>query len=120
MFARISIRLPDSEQVVVVPRTAIQYAPYGNSVYVITEQEPAAEEVEGEGSDADKQPTLIVKRRFVRTGNERGDLVAVTDGLQAGEKIATSGLLKLRNDATVIINNEIEPSSEIDPRPDNS
>ncbi|MEE4249063.1 MAG: efflux RND transporter periplasmic adaptor subunit [Alcanivoracaceae bacterium] len=119
MFARISIRLADSEQVVVVPRTAIQYAPYGNSVYVITEKEEQAAE-EGEGAEEDKEPTLIVKRRFVKTGSERGDLVAVIDGLKAGERVATSGLLKLRNDATVIINNKVEPSSEIDPRPDNS
>jgi membrane fusion protein, multidrug efflux system len=116
MFARVSIRLEDSEQVVVVPRTAIQYAPYGNSVYVITEKE--AEEA-GEAEEQ-KEPTLIVKRRFVKTGNERGDLVAVVDGLKAGERVATSGLLKLRNDSTVIINNEIEPSSDADPRPDNS
>ena len=124
MFARISIRLADSEQVVVVPRTAIQYAPYGNSVYVITEkEEPAAEQgadSEGEGTAEAKEPTLIVKRRFVKTGSERGDLVAVIDGLEAGERVATSGLLKLRNDSTVIINNEIEPSAEADPRPDNS
>jgi membrane fusion protein (multidrug efflux system) len=44
----------------------------------------------------------------------------VIDGLEAGERVATSGLLKLRNDSTVIINNEIEPSAEADPRPDNS
>jgi membrane fusion protein (multidrug efflux system) len=125
MFARVSIRLADSEQVVVVPRTAIQYAPYGNSVYVITEKEEVAEAEEAEGSEGEgteeaKEPTLIVKRRFVKTGSERGDLVAVIDGLKAGERVATSGLLKLRNDSTVIINNEIEPSSEADPRPDNS
>ena len=118
MFARISIQLTNSEQVVVVPRTAIQYAPYGNSVYVITEKQ--SEAVEGEEDAAPAEPTLIVKRRFVTTGSERGDLVAVTEGLQAGERVATSGLLKLRNDATVIINNKVEPSSEIDPRPDNS
>lgn len=123
MFARISIRLADSEQVVVVPRTAIQFAPYGNSVYVIIEKEEQAQEgdsSEGEGAEEEKEPTLIVKRRFVKTGSERGDLVAVIDGLKAGERVATSGLLKLRNDSTVIINNEIEPSSEADPRPDNS
>ena len=112
MFARVSIRLADSEQVVVVPRTAIQYAPYGNSVYVITEKEEVAEAEEAEGSEGEgteeaKEPTLIVKRRFVKTGSERGDLVAVIDGLKAGERVATSGLLKLRNESTVIINNAI-------------
>lgn len=123
MFARISIRLANSEQVVVVPRTAIQFAPYGNSVYVITEKEEAVEhgaDIESESAEENKEPTLIVKRRFVKTGSERGDLVAVIDGLKAGERVATSGLLKLRNDANVIINNEIEPSAEADPRPDNS
>jgi membrane fusion protein (multidrug efflux system) len=92
---------------------------------VITEKEEVAEAEEAEGSEGEgteeaKEPTLIVKRRFVKTGSERGDLVAVIDGLKAGERVATSGLLKLRNDSTVIINNEIEPSSEADPRPDNS
>ena len=107
MFARLDIRLDGAEQVVVVPRTAIQFAPYGNSVYVVMEKE-------GE------EGTLIVKRRFVKTGRERGDLVAVTDGLEPGERIATSGLLKLRNDATVIINNDVTPSADTNPRPDNS
>lgn len=126
MFARISIQLPNSEQVVVVPRTAIQFAPYGNSVYVIVskESEPDASVEAEEGADAvvekDAEESLIVKRRFVKTGTERGDLVAVIEGLKAGERVATSGLLKLRNDAAVIINNKVQPSAEANPRPDNS
>lgn len=119
MFARISIQLPDSEQVVVVPRTAIQYAPYGNSVYVIVSKE--AEQGDADvAAEESAEESLIVKRRFVKTGTERGDLVAVIEGLKAGERIATSGLLKLRNDAAVIINNKVQPSAETDPRPDNS
>lgn len=123
MFARISIQMPHSEQVVVVPRSAIQYAPYGNSVYVIVRKDAEQDDSDVAAEEGAEQPTeesLIVKRRFVKTGTERGDLVAVIEGLKAGERVATSGLLKLRNDATVIINNKVQPPAETDPRPDNS
>jgi len=123
MFARISIQMPHSEQVVVVPRSAIQYAPYGNSVYVIVRKDAEQDDSDVAAEEGAEQPTeesLIVKRRFVKTGTERGDLVAVIEGLKAGERVATSGLLKLRNDAAVIINNKVQPPAETDPRPDNS
>lgn len=109
MFARIQIQLPQTEDVVVIPRTAISYSPYGNSVFVISEE--AAEGAE---------PRLVAKSRFVQTGRERGDLVTILDGLKPGERVATSGLLKLRNGASVIINNKVEPSAEAQPQPDNS
>lgn len=112
MFARVRIQLPSSEDVLVVPRTAISYAPYGHSVYVIA----PAEGSEGEG-DA---PKLVAQKRLVTLGNERGDLVAITDGLEAGERVATSGLLKLRNGAPVKEENDVLPPADPTPNPDNS
>jgi membrane fusion protein (multidrug efflux system) len=92
-------------------------------VYVIVSKDAEPSESESaaeEGAEKAAEASLIVKRRFVKTGTERGDLVALTDGLKAGERIATSGLLKLRNDAAVIINNKVQPPAEAAPRPDNS
>jgi membrane fusion protein (multidrug efflux system) len=64
-------------------------------------------------------PTLTVTQRFVQTGATRGDLVAVSDGLVPGERVATSGLLKLRNGAPVVINDTVEPSADEQPTPEN-
>ena len=62
---------------------------------------------------------LIVKQRFVKTGATRGDLIAVTEGLKPGEQVVTSGLLKLRNDAEVTINNKMQPAADAHPTPEN-
>ena len=61
----------------------------------------------------------MVRQRFVKTGATRGDLIAVTEGLKPGERVATSGLLKLRNDAEVVVNNKVQPVSEAQPKPEN-
>lgn len=110
LFARASIGLADSRQVVVVPLTAVSYNPYGNSVYVI-------QKVKGKNADGKVEDQLVVRRRFVKTGETRGDLVAISEGLKAGEQVATSGLLKLQNDSHVIINNAVKPSAQANPTP---
>ncbi len=118
VFARVSIALSESGDVLAVPRTAISYNAYGNSVFVITEAEP----VEGEGSGADKPaaPRLVARQRFVQTGAARGDFVLITEGLEPGERVATSGLLKLRNNQPVIINNDKQPAVSLTPAPADS
>lgn len=107
MFASVIIRWGEPRDVLMVPQTAVSFNPYGNSVYVI----------QGEGDGQGENSTLTVERRLVQTGERRGDMVAITDGLEAGDRVATSGLLKLRNDAPVKINNEIQPESDLDPHP---
>ena len=62
---------------------------------------------------------LVVTQRFVKTGATRGDLVVVSEGLKAGEQVVTSGLLKLRNDAEVTINDSIQPAADARPTPEN-
>jgi membrane fusion protein (multidrug efflux system) len=62
---------------------------------------------------------FIVTQRFIKTGATQGDLVVVTEGLKAGERVVTSGLLKLRNDAEVTINDAIQPSADANPAPEN-
>ena len=65
------------------------------------------------------QATHVVKQRFVTTGPTRGDLVGITDGLKPGEVVVTSGLLRLRNDAGVTINNKVQPAAQAKPEPEN-
>lgn len=105
MFGRVRLETGEAETVKVIPQTAVQFNPYGNAVFVIEENgdEPR------------------VTQRLIRTGQTRGDMIAVLEGLEVGERIATSGLLKLRNDAVVNIsdNGELQPPSELEPRPEN-
>lgn len=101
----VNLALPIGLEVehVIVPRTAIAYRPYGNSVYVLQEQ--------GE--------TLTVSQRFVTLGPVRGDMIAVNQGLNPGETVATSGLLKLDTGVPVKIDNSVQPSASLNPAPDN-
>lgn len=113
LFARASIGLARTANVVTIPQTSVSYNPYGNSVYVI-------QSVKGKDADGKAVDELVVRRRFIKTGETRGDLVAVTDGLKAGEQVATSGLLKLQNDSKVKINNTVQPSASATPTPTDS
>lgn len=105
MFGRASLDAGETENVKLVPQTAIQFNPYGNAVFVLRE--------------AGDETTVI--RRFIRTGDRRGDMIAVLEGLELGERVATSGLLKLRNDAKVNISDDpaLQPSAELNPQPAN-
>ncbi|WP_208004802.1 efflux RND transporter periplasmic adaptor subunit [Luteimonas terrae] len=118
-FARVGLAVGGEQNVVVIPQTAVTFNPYGNAVYVVSEKPADPDAPKAEGDAAQQGPTLIVRQRFVTTGATRGDLIAVTDGLKPGERVATSGLLKLRNDAVVTINNRVQPSADAAPTPEN-
>ena len=109
MFANVEVLLPAGEPVVVVPASAILYAPYGDSVFIIERKKNAkgAEET-------------TVRQQTVRLGLARGDFVVVTSGVKAGEEIVSTGAFKLRNGAPVLINNSVVPDAELAPKPANS
>jgi membrane fusion protein (multidrug efflux system) len=107
MFARIEIALPGEQPVLAVPATAILSAPYGDSVYVIENSTNAT-------------GGLVVRQQIVRVGRAKGDFVSVTGGLKAGERVAASGLFKLRNGMGVVVNDELTPKSEQKPNPSDS
>ncbi len=109
MFARVELRLPATAPVVVIPATAVAYAPYGNSVFVLEQMK-----------DADGKEYLGASQRFVKLGVSRGDLVEVVEGLKAGDVVASAGVFKLRNAAPVLINNTVEPSANVAPKPVNT
>ncbi len=117
-FARVNSDLGDALSVLTVPQTAVTFNPYGNAVFVISEVPRAEGEKDMMGNPLTGNK-LIAQQRFISTGLTRGDLIAVTDGLKAGEVVATSGLLKLRNDAEVTINNKVQPTADEAPTPPN-
>lgn len=105
MFGRVSATYGEPRRINVIPRTAVQFNPFGNVVYVVTEEDG----------------TKRVRQRLIRTGQTRGDLIEVTEGLEPGDIIATSGLLKLRNNSAVEIteDEDVQPPAEQDPQPIN-
>ncbi|HZF96708.1 MAG TPA: efflux RND transporter periplasmic adaptor subunit [Pseudoxanthomonas sp.] len=125
-FANVGFELGGERDVVVVPQTAVSFNPYGNAVYVIQEapkdekaDAAAREAAKAGGQPAPSGPRLLVKQRFVKTGATRGDLIEVTEGLKPGERVVTSGLLRLRNDAAVTIDDKVQPAADARPTPEN-
>lgn len=117
MFARVQLMLSGVTEVLAVPRTAISYDSYGSSVFVV-EQKPAdGAAAPAPAEDTPPAPALIVRQRFVKTGLARGDFVAVLEGLKPGDQVATSGLLKLRNEQPVVVDNSVQPDAQLDPTP---
>jgi membrane fusion protein (multidrug efflux system) len=106
MFANVEVIAPQKQPVLVIPATAILYAPYGDSVFALEEKR----------DDAGKT-SLVARQKFIRAGERRGDLVAVASGLQAGETIVSSGAFKLRNGTAVVVRDDIAPSAELAPKP---
>ena len=117
-FAKVGFDLGGARDVVVIPQTAVSFNPYGNAVFVVSKvkRKPGEKDMQGKPLTGDK---FVVTQRFVKTGATRGDLIAVTDGLKPGEQVVTSGLLKLRNDAEVTINIDVQPSADARPSVEN-
>jgi membrane fusion protein (multidrug efflux system) len=107
MFAKAEVTLPEKHKTLVVPGSAISYAPFGDSVFVIDKQK---EEKTGKESQ-------VIRQQFVRVGEARGDFVAITQGLKAGEVVVGTGVFKLRNGMTVTVNNDLAPKPQINPNP---
>jgi membrane fusion protein (multidrug efflux system) len=106
MFADVVVVLPATEKVLSIPATAILYAPYGDSVFII-------DETKGAGG----QNTKILRQQFVRLGEARGDFVSVLDGLQEGESVVTAGVFKLRPGMAVVVDNKLAPGAQLSPKP---
>jgi membrane fusion protein (multidrug efflux system) len=109
MFAKVSVILPQREKVIALPVSSVHYAPYGDSVFLVTDEK-----------DENGKPIKSVKEQFVKLGTARGDLVSVTSGVKLGDEIVTSGVFRLRSGAPVLINNKVQPDSEASPTPANS
>src|SRR2546423_3518468 len=107
MFGKVEVVLPEKHKTLVVPGSAISYAPFGDSVFVIEKQKDPKTGKESQ----------TIRQQFVRIGEARGDFVSITDGLKGGETLVSTGVFKLRNGMTVTINNELAPKPQLNPKP---
>jgi len=107
MFGNVTVVLPAAKNVLAVPATAVLYAPYSDSVFVVDEKKSANNE----------KPGLVVRQQIVQLGEKRGDFVAVVSGLKAGETIVSTGAFKLRNGQAVVVDNTLAPEFKLSPEP---
>lgn len=106
MYANVAVGLPAQQQVLAIPATAVLYAPYGDSVFII--------------EDAPDKKGKVLRQQFVRLGAKRGDFVAVTSGIREGETVVSTGVFKLRNGQSVVVDNKLAPDFQKTPAPENS
>jgi membrane fusion protein, multidrug efflux system len=109
MFVQSQVTLGAPQSMVTLPASAINYAPYGDSVFIVTDMKsPQGQTYRG------------VRQQVVKLGGSRGDQVAVVSGVKPGEEVVTSGVFKLRNGAAVQVNNKVQPSNSRAPKPEDS
>lgn len=109
MFVQAEVLLGTNRPAVTLPASAVSYAPYGDSVFVVTDLK-----------DANGQTYRGVRQQFVKVGGSRGDQIAIPSGLKAGDEIVTSGVFKLHNGAAVLVNNKVQPDNRPAPKPEES
>ena len=110
MFVNVAVGLPVRSQVLALPGTAVLYAPYGDSVFIVEEKK----------ADKGGKGGLVLRQQFVRLGEKKGDFVAVTSGIKDGETIVSTGVFKLRNGQAVVIDNKLAPPFQKSPKPENN
>ena len=105
MFVMAAVGLPVRQKVLAIPATAVLYAPYGDSVFVVEDAKEGGKEL---------------RQQFVRLGEKRGDFVAVTEGLKEGQNIVSTGVFKLSNGQAVVVDNRLAPPFKSVPKPENN
>jgi membrane fusion protein (multidrug efflux system) len=104
MFVQAQVMLGAAQRIIALPASAINYAPYGDSVFVVSDMKnPQGQSYRG------------VRQQVVKLGAARGDQIAVLSGIKPGEEIVTSGVFKLRNSAPIQINNNVQPANSKTP-----
>ena len=106
MYVNVAVGLPGRKKVLAIPATAVLYAPYGDSVFLVVDGK------EGEGK--------VLRQQFVRLGEKRGDFVSVVEGLKEGETVVSTGVFKLRNGQAAVVDNRLEPPFKKSPTPKNN
>ncbi len=128
MYAQMEVITGPPEKRLTIPQAAISYNPYGNYVYIVLQDGQVDEADKDEGESGQIKPPkhnskhkkgLHVKQRLVTLGETRGDQVVILKGLKEGDEIVSAGQLKLRNHASILINNNIQPSNDAHPMVEN-
>ena len=116
MFVNVTVLLPVQGMETVIPQTALVHASYGDSVFIVEDKkadDPTAK------TSANGQPIKSARQQFVRTGDSRGDFLAILDGVQAGQEVVSAGAFKLKNGSAVIIDNKVKANASLTPHPEN-
>jgi len=106
MFATVLTDVGSTKRLLTLPQTAITYNPYGDVVYVL-----------GKSKNEKGKEVQIVNQRFVTLGETRGDQVAVLSGVTEKDLVVSTGQLKLKNGAVVVVNNTIKLPNDAAPNP---
>jgi membrane fusion protein (multidrug efflux system) len=109
MFVTVNLPVGKPKEIIALPASAINYAPYGDSVYVVADMK-----------DQKGNPYKGVRQQVVKIDGSRGDQVGIVSGLNPGEEVVSSGVFRLRNGASVVINNSVQPSNSPAPKPEES
>jgi membrane fusion protein (multidrug efflux system) len=107
MYVSVAVVLPDRIKVLAIPATAVLYAPYSDSVFI----------VEDPPKPNPGKPVKVVRQQFAQLGEKHGDFVAVQSGLKEGETVVSTGVFKLRNGQTVTVDNSLSPEFKLKPKP---
>jgi membrane fusion protein (multidrug efflux system) len=109
MYVKVDVKLPETNNYVAIPSSSINFAPYGNSVFIIEKlKDPKGKEYLG------------VRQQIVEVGKRRGEQIAIIKGIKNGEEVVTSGVFKLRPGIAVSVNNAFAPQNEINSNPPNT
>lgn len=114
MYVDVAAVLPARKDVLMIPVTAVLYAPYSDSVFVVTEP-PQGDSPQADGG---QERGKVLRQQFVHLGEKRGDFVEVVSGLQADESVVTTGVFKLRNGQAVVVDNKLQPEFKLNPKPE--
>jgi len=109
MFVQVDLPVGKARDVVPLPASAINYAPYGDSVFVVVEMK-----------DAKGKTYRGVRQQVVKIEGSQGDQVAITSGINPGDEVVSSGVFRLRNGAPVQVNNKVQPENNPTPKPEDS
>jgi membrane fusion protein (multidrug efflux system) len=110
MFVTVAVVLPAQKAFQTIPATAVLYAPYSDSVFV----------VEDKKDEKTGQTGKVIRQQFVRLGEKRGDYVAILSGLEGKETVVSTGVFKLRNGQSVVVDNSLAPEFQLAPKPKNN
>jgi membrane fusion protein (multidrug efflux system) len=110
MYVQVELPLGQPRDVIPLPASAINYAPYGDSVYVVTDMKDPKSGKTYRG----------VRQQIVKIDGNKGDQVAITSGLNPGDEVVSAGVFRLRNAAPVEVNNAVKPSNSPNPKPEES
>ena len=105
MFVQAQVILGAAQRVIALPASSINYAPYGDSVFILSDLK-----------NEQGQPYRGVRQQVVKLGPARGDQIAVLSGIKPGEEVVTSGVFKLRNGAPIQVNNSVQPANSAAPQ----